>query len=181
MTAAFIAPDVRHLEPECSGYVGPPTVRALRLQLHCSRRSYRGGSLDPPPTRLKTENATSEPIRRSYGHPRGEPRPRSSVASRFFSSFFSQDIFARTLRALCITETCMNEDQLKSMLSGQNAAAGTPAMKVEPEHRAAHPQRRAPLQTPPRLPRRLRKKQPPAPQHREEPKRRRCYARRRKR
>jgi hypothetical protein len=38
-------------------------------------------------------------------------------------------MFARVFRAkdaLCINDTCVNEDQLKSLLSGQSAAAGVP-------------------------------------------------------
>ena len=84
--------------------------------------SFARTPLDPCPAH---KIATSELIRRSYGHPRGERRSRFSVASRFFSSLFTGNLRTH-LRALCMTETCVNEDQLKSMLSGQSAAAGTP-------------------------------------------------------
>jgi hypothetical protein len=64
----------------------------------------------------------------------------AAYTNRFFASLFARlthwfadatngigEMFARVFRAkdaLCINDTCVNEDQLKSLLSGQSAAAG---------------------------------------------------------
>ena len=90
--------------------------------------------------------------------------PRAKTASRYFFAKIGHfdEVCAKNSDG---TETCIDGDQLKSLLGA--TAAGTKQMKMEPDRRAAHAIQPARCRAPQPLPHPSRCPKPPALQRRE--------------